>query len=109
MKNKNDDNHKNEVQDVRCSDEYWVEISCKYYRISYYIKINLQRIIIPKFMMLSKLFHVKNVIMYNCKKLICLKWTYGHFGHNYIVATLSTFYPTYNQLYQESSNRVWNR
>ncbi len=40
--NKNDNNYKNEVQDIRWSDEYWqVENSCKYYRISYYIKINL--------------------------------------------------------------------
>ncbi len=43
-KNKNDNIHKNEVQDTRWSDEYWqVQISCKYYRISYYIKINLTK------------------------------------------------------------------
>ena len=34
-------NHKNEVKDIRWSDKYWqVYICCKYYRISYYIKIN---------------------------------------------------------------------
>ena len=29
-----------------------------------------------------------------CQKSTCLKWTYGLFGYNYRVATLSTLYQT---------------
>ena len=39
-KNKNDNIHKNEVQQIRRI--LTIYISCKYYRISYYIKINLK-------------------------------------------------------------------
>ena len=35
--------------------------SCKYYRIAYYIKLIFLRIIIPKFMEIRQLFHVKKV------------------------------------------------
>ncbi len=34
------------------------------------------------------------MIVKNVKQWVCLKWTLGHFGHNYMFAALSTFYLT---------------
>ena len=52
-KNKNDNIHKNEVQQIRWSDEYWQ------YRVAANI-IEYQNNL-PKFMEKKQLFHVKNV------------------------------------------------
>ncbi len=51
-------NTKHEKLDVQTNiDKY----SWKYYRISYYIKLIFIRIVIPTFIIISQLFHVKNV------------------------------------------------
>ncbi len=72
MKNKNDNIHKNEVQEIGLTDEYWQ------YRVAaniteYHIisRLIFLRIIIPKFIEKSQLFHIKN----KCKnvKQYCLE------------------------------------
>ena len=78
--NKNDNIHKSEVQDEQTNTDKY---SCKYYRISQYIKINLPQT------HYSKIHKEKAII--SCKNV---KWTYGLFGHNYRVAALSTLYFT---------------
>ena len=47
---------------------------------------------IPKFRSIRWLDHIKLCCWKSKKKSTCLKWTYGHFGNDYIVASLITLY-----------------
>ena len=78
--NKNDNIQKNEVQQIRWSDEYWQ------YRVA--ANITDYQNNHPKSMEKKQLFYVK------MSKINKFKWTYWLFGHNYRVAALSTFYLT---------------
>ncbi len=53
---------------------------------------NSDKINLPKFIEKRQLFHVTNFC--EKSKINKFKWTYGLFGHNYRVATLSTFHLT---------------
>ena len=68
----------------------------EYHSIS---KLIFLRIINAKFMKIRQIFHVNNV-----KKSTCLKWTYGLFGNNYQIATLSTLYLTVSRTYRFESD-----
>ena len=72
-------------------DEYRVAVNITEYNTT--SKLLFLRIIIPKFMKIRQLFHEKNVSKISKNKHV-LNWTYGLFGQNYRVATLSSFYLT---------------
>ncbi len=71
-------------------DKYRVAAKIKeYHMIS---KLIFRRIIILKSMMITQLFHAKMYV--KMSKINVFKIDLWTFGHNYIVATLSTFYQT---------------
>ena len=49
---------------------------------------------ITEYHIISKLIFLTIIIQKFTVKINMIKWTYGHFGHNYRVAALSTLYIT---------------
>ena len=48
----------------------------------------------------------KNLLLKKVKKSTCLKWTYGHFGNDYRVATLSKSYLTTKGITMQSLKSI---
>ena len=46
----------------------------------------------------------KKIVVKKVKKSTCLKWTYGHSGNNYRVATLSKSYLTATGIIMQIAN-----
>ncbi len=81
------------AQKFNKSDEYWQ------YRVATNIKECIDNL--PKFMEKRQLYHVK------LSKIKKFKWMYGLFGHNYLVAALSTTYPTVLGIINRVQNRYY--
>ena len=66
-----------------------------YYRVASLIMLYfvVPGISIPKIRSIGLLDHIK-IFVKKVKKSTCLKWTYGNFGNDYRVATLSKSYLT---------------
>ena len=62
-------------------------------------------IIIPKIRSIGLLDHKKFVVK-KAKKSTCLKWTYGHSGNDYRVATLSESYLTTTGITMQSLKSI---
>ncbi len=85
----------NKSDDETIIDKYRVSENIK--KISYYIKNYLPKNHHSKMHDDKTLFHVKNV----CKKLTCLKWTYGLYDHYMLLRFLHfiQLYPNISKIY----------